>query len=194
MAVALCLLWAHSAMAQSCGSGSCCRKAKCRGCGKSCKVTCDTKKVKKIVWVVECEEFCAPLPNCDRGRSCDRGCKSCCDAEACGDCGGCGKAGRCGRCCKDPCEALQNRKYVSPKCGKVRSRKKLVKKEITCKIPVYKCEVCGCGDVELDEEETAPAEAPSDAVPEVPSPASQASSDYAPQPPVIGTSYLKARR
>ncbi len=188
LAVALCLLWAQSAMAKSCGSGNCSRRGNCGSCGKSCQVTCGTKTVKKTVWVVECEEFCAPLPNCDRCRSCNRGCKSrCksgCEADACGDCGSCG------RCCKDPCQALQNRKYVTPKCSKVRTRKKLVKKTVTCEIPVYKCVLCGGDAGCCGEEEAAPAEAPADDAPEVAPPAPQASSDYAPRPPVIGTSYL----
>ncbi len=192
IAVAICLVWAHSAVAQSCGSGNCSRKGNCGSCGKSCQVTCGTKTVKKTVWVVECEEFCALLPNCDRCRSCNRGCKSGrnsgCESDACGDCGG-----GCDRCCKDPCEALKNRKYVPPKCSKVRSRKKLVKKTVTCEVPVYKCVLCGgdagCG-AEVIEEGAAPPEAPSDAAPEVPPPAPQASTGYAPQPPVVSTSYL----
>ena len=49
------------------------------------------------------------------------------------------KAGACERDCVAP-----------PKCGKVRCRKKLVKKKVTRKVPVYKCvveHVCGkcCG-------------------------------------------------
>ncbi len=120
--------------ADSCGSPACCDRTheSCGGCGvqKTCKVICETKKVKKTVWVVECEEFCAPLPNCERS------CKSSCG-------GGCGDSGCDSGCSSDPCDSLR-RPLVPPKCGKVRSRKKLVKKEITCEVPVYKCVVVCC--------------------------------------------------
>jgi len=145
-----------------CDSPSCCAKSShCNGCGKACQVVCEMKKVKKTVWEVECEEFCAPLPNCEK-RCCHKGC-----GESCG--GGCDEGGCCGDVCGSAC-----RPVVPPKCGKVRCRKKLVKKEITCEVPVYKCVVCGsCCDRPQDcgvEEETymeaplAPAKVPSKAV------------------------------
>jgi hypothetical protein len=101
----------------------------CTRCGapKVCKVVCQMEKVKKTVWVVECEEFCAPLPRC---------------APACEPCGECGKTSSVSY-AGDPCTALR-RPMVPPKCGKVRCRKKLVKKEITCEVPVYKCVVVCC--------------------------------------------------
>ncbi|MBN1909426.1 MAG: hypothetical protein JW818_06785 [Pirellulales bacterium] len=154
-----------------CGAPDCC--AKCGTgccCHKTCKVVCEMKKVTKHVWVVECEEFCAPLPRCEKkcchGCGCDEGCcgneASCCGAEGC--------------CGKDPCESLVNRHRVPPKCGKVRCKKKLVKKEITCEIPVYKCvvvyacpsccEPSGCGEGQ----EQAPAAAPTTAAQPAPLP------------------------
>ena len=187
MAVVLCLLFARSAAADDCGG----RRVNCGRCGKSCKVVRETKKVKKTVWVVECEELCAPLPGCNRCKSCRQECQSCDAGEQCGGC----RKGRC-KCCgkQDPCRALQERRYVPPKCGKVRTRKKLVKKEITCEIPVYKCEVCDCQGAGRDgesAEEASPPEAAPEAIPEEP-PIGE-TTDLAPLPPVIGTIYPKSR-
>jgi len=89
-------------------------------CRKVGRVVCEMQKVEKPVWVVECEEFCVPTPPCGAAR-----------------CSSCGQADGCGKGCCDP----------PPRCGPVRCRKKLVKKTITCEVPVYKCIVvpCGCG-------------------------------------------------
>jgi len=108
-----------------CGSPQCCGHCGCGACcEKVCQVVCEMKEVKKTVWVVECEEYCVPLPDCRNCPSCfpsrDEGCGSCCTGS--------------------PCAA------VPPRCGPVRCKKKLVKKEITCQVPVYKCVVrylCG---------------------------------------------------
>jgi len=105
-----------------------CGRCGCNGpCEKHCRVVCEMKEVKKTVWSVKCEEFCAPLPRC--------GCKDCCDCEN-GDCG-------CDAKC-DPCAVENAKKYVTPKCGKVREKKTLVKKEVVCKVPSYKCVVVYC--------------------------------------------------
>jgi len=112
----------------------------CGRCGakKVCKVVCEMEEVTKTCWVVECEEFCAPVPTLGRNR--------------CGCCGGldCGK--QCGAECQAQvengvCHSLLERPMVPPKCGKVRCRKTLHKKEVTCQVPVYKCVVvptCCC--------------------------------------------------
>ena len=103
------------------------------GCHKHCRVVCEMKKVVKHVWVVECEEFCPTLPN-------RRGCH-------CGDCG-CNGAGEadcgCGRGKCDPCAVENQKNYITPKCGKTRTKKKLIKKEVECLVPVYKCVVVYC--------------------------------------------------
>jgi len=150
---------------QSCCQPACCDPGCCRpACGpKGCKLVCEMKKVKKECWVVECEDFCTTLPNC-------HGCKSCCGA-----CGGC-QAGCCNDGCScgyDPCADMR-KCLVPPKCGIVRSRKKLVKKTIECEVPVYKCvpvccgcgccDACGAGEVEVAGEVEAP-EAPLPAAP-----------------------------
>ena len=118
---------------QACvGSADCC--ADCGGCRpcqkKVCQVVCGTEKVKKYCWACVCEEFCAPLPG-------GRACSSCCDSGCDGCCG---------------------RPPAPPRCGPVRTRKKLMMKEYVCEVPVYKCVVkylchdccngCGEGDEE----------------------------------------------
>ena len=139
-----------------CDAPACCDQTheSCNGCGvqKTCKVVCEIKKVKKTCWVVKCEEFCASLPRC----GCKSSCGSCGDTGC--DSGGCGDSG----CCGDPCASLK-KPMVRPKCGKVRTRKKLVKKTITCEVMVYKCIVVCCNSGcnvscgESDWEKSAPA-------------------------------------
>ena len=202
------LLITTAAYAADCCEPACCEPACCAR--KYCKVVCDTIKIKKHVWTVECEEFCAPLPNCDCGRKCccgRQGCNGGCCEEGCCEAGcGCGitaaNSPKCIAKATDPCGVLNCcRSVVAPKCGPVRCRKKLVKKEVVCEVPTYKCVVvscgngCGegccepaCGDVEqAPAEEAAPAEVPQ--VPEAPAPPQ--ASIMAPMPPVVGTSYLR---
>ena len=160
------------ASADGCGTPDCCAQCGCHcACQrKVCQVVCGTERVTKHCWCVECEEFCAPLPGCGpvgqlaaSCRACDCGCNPCCD--------GCrGK-----RCC-DGCP-------VPPKCGPVRTKKKLVKKEYECEVPVYKCVVkylCpGCCEGPCDESEAEP----SQPLPPPPAPSQQAFAP-APTPPL----------
>ena len=165
-------------VAGHCGDPTCCGKTPkcCKACcaQKTCKVVCEMKKVKKTCWVVECEEFCTSLPGCHRG------CKS--------SCGGCCESG-CDSGC-DPCASLR-KPMVRPKCGKVRCRKKLVKKTITCEVPVYKCVPAGCNDGcnaccdVSDCEEEAPAKAP---------PSTKSATRAAPLPPSMSQLQLRMLR
>ena len=168
MAIGL-LVAVPAAAGDRCGAPACCNKTHecCRRCGlaKTCKVVREMKKVKKTVWAVECEEFCPSLPGCGR---------------ACKPCGGCGKAS-CESCC-DPRASLR-RPMVPPRCCKVRCRKKLVKKEITCEVPIYKCVVVCCNRGCCEAEGCGEAEAAAPA---------EATTRAAPLPPVMGTSYLKS--
>ena len=134
------------------------------------------KKVKKTSWVVKCEEFCPSLPGCGHGckSSCGGSCDTGCDSD----------------CCGDPCASLK-KPMVPPKCGKVRCRKKLVKKTITCEIPSYKCIVvccnAGCNACcdESDWEKAAPAKAPA---------STKRITPAAPLPPGVGELQLQALR
>ena len=168
---------------QTCGDPNCCAHCGCHDCcEKYCKVVCEMKEIKKTVWAVKCEDFCTSLP------SCPLNCDDCCDPcnkECC-------KESNCdngGKCC-NPCASIENRNYNPPKCGKVRTKKTLEKKEITCKIPSYKCVVvyacanCGskCGGERAAQE--APAKDPT------PAPAPKTTL-IAPEPPVFGTSFIR---
>ncbi len=70
---ALLLMLAPDAVAGKVGIAAKCRPS----CAKCCEVVCETKTVKKIVWVVECEEFCVANPTLGCG-------KSCCGKPRCG--------------------------------------------------------------------------------------------------------------
>jgi len=127
LTVASFLLAGRMAAAQECrGAPDYCAACGCHAaCQKKvCQVVCEIKKVQKTCWCVEYEEFCAPRPGCGLlegllgGSGCDR-------------CGG------------NPCASSSASApcAVAPKCGPVRLRKKLVKKEYECEEPVYQCVV-----------------------------------------------------
>jgi len=202
LSMAASLMLANLALAADCcdpptcaAERACCGvKHTCGTCGvpKTCKVVCEMKKVKKTVWRVECEEFCASLPGCERSCRCRKGCGD----AGCGETGccetGCGEDACGGGCCEDPCADLLSRKRVPPKCGKVRTRKKLVKREIICEVPTYKCVVAGCGTCGGcgEASEAAPAEAAPEEEPLPPAPApTDATQNVPPLPPVFGISY-----
>lgn len=154
---------------ETCGSADCCGRCGRHGCcEKHCKVVCEMKEVKKTVWVVKCEDFCTSMPNCGK-----HGCGGCGQCEACNAAGNCTdepscRDGSCGKC--DPCAAEKNKCFIPPKCGKVREKKTLEKKEVVCKVPSYKCVVVytctNCGAKECGGQNAAP-----DATPPTPAPA-----------------------
>ena len=180
LSIAVVLVSAGVGFAADCGPPACGEVQNCDVCGdvaacpQRCNIVCEMKKIKRTVWVVECEEFCTLSPNFDR---CKRGC---------------GIQGGCGNSCGDPCAALQNRPVVAPKCAQVRARKKLVKKEIVCEVPIYKgvviCGSAGCCNAVGIEPEKAPLEKSASAIAPTLAPAIET----APLPPVIGVAYLQA--
>ncbi len=99
--------WAQSCCCDHCGCDSSCRKV--------CRVVCETKKVPKVTYCCECEDFCVPGPSC-RTKVCD-------------ECG-------------------HHKIIYTPTCGKVLTRKKLVRHEETEEKVVYKWVVetlcCDC--------------------------------------------------
>jgi hypothetical protein len=113
---------------QTCGNPNCCAHCGCCcECVKYCCIQPTIREIKKIVWACHCEDFCAPLPGCKRDCCCQgaAGEKPCCD-----------------KC--NPCAVELNKCQVPPKCGKVRERKILERKEIICQVPTYKCVVVYC--------------------------------------------------
>jgi len=145
MSMAAILLVAGSAQAiERCGS-----VGDCVCCGKkNCRVVCEIKTVKKHCWVVECEQFCPTLP------ACPNWCWSCFsfggDKGSCGACrddSGCCDDACCEAGCGKGCGQSRCSQMVPPKCGKMRTRKTLTKKEWEEEVPVYKCAACaGCGN------------------------------------------------
>jgi hypothetical protein len=110
-----------------CGTAEHCGRCGCQAaCQKYCKTVPDVKEVKKTVWVVKCEDFCAPLPGLP-----------------CRHHGACGEDGCCDGCQGAPCGKCDH-------CGVVRTKKTLEKKEVIEKIPCWKCVVVyacpGCCD------------------------------------------------
>jgi hypothetical protein len=164
LTMALAALWTQAAAVQAdCGSpdrcAACRRPAACRK--EVCQVVCEMKEVTKTYWCVECEPFCAPLPGCGNPLT---GWLS--GLLGCGpEHGSCQAAGGQG-CEAEDCHGSCQRSADPPKCGPVHTRKKLVKKEYTCKVPVYTCVVryvCAACAAEIDrsaESETEPTAAP----------------------------------
>jgi hypothetical protein len=174
---------------QTCGAANHCgRCGRARECEKHCRVVCVVKEVKKTVWVVKCEDFCAPLPGCGRdGNGCGR-CGTCKACETCNVEPSCSEG--CGKNC-DPCAVERNKSLVPPKCGKVRTRKTLEKKEIVCKVLSYKCMVvyscseCGCQGCDGQPVPATPK------TPATPAPAPGKAAQEAPLPPVLGATFVK---
>jgi hypothetical protein len=171
----------------TCGSEACCSHCGCRcACDRYCKIVCEMKDVKKTVWVVHCSEFCTTLPCgpfCAAQGPCGSG-DQCNSSETCATCRACG-----GKC--DVCADLEKRNYVPPKCGKIREKKTLEKKEVVCKVPSYKCVVeycCSrCGQTMSECNQATPpksvAPTPVSATPVPAAPAPKADELQAPLPP-----------
>lgn len=120
--LALVLAVSLSAIVANAGS-PCCDHCGCRqNCKKVCRLVCETKKDKKVEYSCECEDFCVPGPSQRCGKKCD-----------------CDECGR--KCCHD---------VWKPTCAKVRTRVKLIKKEVPVEKQVYTWVVeevcCGCGN------------------------------------------------
>jgi hypothetical protein len=175
---------------QTCGAAEQCgRCGRVCQCEKHCHIVCEMREIKKHVWIVHCEEFCPLLPGC--GHS---GCKDC-DACECGVDENCvvepGCCGGCGKGC-DPCAAEKNKCFVPPKCGKMRTKKTLEKKEVVCKVPCYKrivvycCPSC-CNNEGCEGQPVSPAPEK----PQKPAPAPTKTIQKAPLPPVVSTSFVK---
>jgi hypothetical protein len=96
----------------------CCNHCGCQcQCCKVCRLVPDVKKVPKVRYECECEDFCVPGPSCIVGYQCP-------SDDDC-DCG--------------------RRKHPEPiwkpSCGCVRTRHKLVKIETMKEVKTYKCVV-----------------------------------------------------
>jgi hypothetical protein len=107
-------------------AGECCC-AHCGGCcecEKTCRLVCEDKKVDVICWGVVCEDFCLP----GHGKP---GCKQC--KTVCVDCSEPQDP-------KAPCVAPKSFVWRDwrPSCAYLFTKKKLMKKTETVKVPTYK--------------------------------------------------------
>ncbi len=105
-------------------------------CKKVCRLVCGTKTETKTVYSCECKDFCVPGPSHKCGVKCEYD--------------------ECGHKCRHT--------IWKPTCAHVRTRAKLVKKEVSKEVPDYTWEVeevcCGCGHcLSRTEQADAPAQA-----------------------------------
>lgn len=115
------MLMTGLASADAFGGGCCDHCGDSRGCQKVCRLVREEKKVEITCWGVKCEDFCIPGPSC-------RGCTHC--EEVCEDCDA--KAG----------VSSATKRFVwtewIPGCATVHTKKKLMKRTITRKVPSYR--------------------------------------------------------
>jgi hypothetical protein len=126
-------------LAQTAAAGDCC--CSCGdNCGvrKVCRLKESTKKIEKVCYGCECEDYCLPGKSC-RGclnveNTCDDGCSDSCGCES--GCATCKVGGKESKpwCCLEWFD-------WKPSCAEVRTRKKLVKYVLTKEVPSWKWEV-----------------------------------------------------
>lgn len=107
--------------ADACGASAC----------KVCVPEATKKKKEKVSYGSKCIDFCVPKPSCPH--------------HACGD-GACGANGNCSACAAQAgaCQACGGAGCI--KCGRVRTKKVLIKKVTTIESDTFKCvpqSVCG---------------------------------------------------
>lgn len=183
LTLAACLLWVRPAAAgDACAAPDCCAWCGCKATCQpvSCQVVAGVAKVKKHCWCVEAAPFAPLMPGCipslrDTLGGLLDGLHGEKNVEACG----CGEAGgdtACG----------QGTDPIPPECGKVRTKKILVKKEYEIEVPVYKTVVkhlCGDCGANPDAIGPAPASAPAPApLPPGPMPGAPVPPPPAPMP------------
>jgi hypothetical protein len=117
-------------LATAFAGGAGCDQCSANGqCSKVCRLICEEKEVEITCWGCKCEDICVP----DRSQ---RGCKHC--EQVCGD--------------GDDCEiAAHPKKFVwydwIPGCASTKTRKRLMRKTETRKVPTYRWVVedaCPC--------------------------------------------------
>lgn len=136
--LSIALLLALAGMASSAEASHLhCNRCGChQNCRKVCRLVCGTKKEKKTEYSCECEDFCVPGPSERCGTKCE-----------------CNRLGI--KCCHP---------VYKPVCAKVRTKRVLVKKEVTKEVPEYKWVVeevcCKCGEKIEGTQKTAAAPKP----------------------------------
>jgi hypothetical protein len=125
LAVALVGLLAAQAAADCCNDCGC----QC-DCCKVCRCVPTTKKVTKICYGCECEDFCVPGPSKICGYKCP-------EPDPCG----CTCGGALFQQLHDHFHYLHKEPIWQPTCAEVRTRSRLVKKEVVKEVPSWKWEV-----------------------------------------------------
>jgi hypothetical protein len=110
----------------SLGGELCCALCGCKdSCQKVCRLVCEDKKVDVICWGVKCEDFCVPGPS----KPCCKQCDMICD-----DCNKKPKEG-------DPIATPKRfvwREWIPSSCANIFTKKKLMQRIDTKKVPSYK--------------------------------------------------------
>lgn len=116
------------------GEGSCAHCGSAPSCRKVCRLVCEEKKVQVVCWGCECEEFCMPGPSKPGCKHCETVCENC-DAKV----------------------GSKSKLFVwfdwIPSRAEVFTKKKLMKKTVTVKVPSHRwvtedvCAACAanCG-------------------------------------------------
>jgi hypothetical protein len=116
VAVAVCIVGRANA------GGHCVRCGRDEACQKVCRLVVEEKKVDVVCWGTKCEDFCVPGPSKPGCRNCELVCETS-DAS-----------------CTGPHTATK--KFVStewiPGSAAVHTKKKLMKKTVTKKVPSHK--------------------------------------------------------
>lgn len=121
-----------SAVSMAAAGDGCCAHCGCAdGCQKVCRLVMEEKKVEVVCWGCKCEDFCLGGPSTPNCKHCEE------------VCAGDGKA-------DSPCTHPKRFVWTEwcPSWAKVHTKKKLMKKTVTKKIPSYKwvvedlCAVC----------------------------------------------------
>ena len=113
--------------------GGCCAHCGCQArCHKVCRLVCEEKKVTVTCWGCKCEDFCIP----GHSKPCCQHCEEVCTEDAAD--------------CDAPCTHAKTFVWTEwiPGCAKLHTKKKLMKKTVTKKVPSYKWVVedlcCDC--------------------------------------------------
>ena len=130
-------------------AGGCCARCGCnQPCDKVCRLVYEEKKVKVICWGVQCEDFCLPGPS-------KPGCKHC--EEVCTECDDKKEDKKDDKGPHGTPTKFVWRDWFPGACGKVYTKKKLMQKIVTKKVPGYKWVVEDlCPDCELKAESVKP--------------------------------------
>ncbi len=119
-----------------------CARCNCHDrCHKVCRLVCEEKKVEVVCWGCEAEDFCVPGPSCPK---CEH-----CEMVKCG-----GEEGGNDAVCTQPTKFVWT-EWI-PGCAKIFTKKKLMKRTITKKVPSYKwvvedlCKSCRANEKALE--------------------------------------------